>query len=488
VSPLAASLGLAVAAAFFSLLLRFERTGRPHHTLYVLLAVITVDALVNPASFTLKFGLFRIPVGPNAILLPELVLVVALAARLVARLLKPGPAGPSSTGWKASACTRAPRLLWSPDLLWWGAFLAWMAAATVRGLLGGAATDVVFFEVRAGVYLGGILALTAGVPLGLHLGPDGFPRLVRWMAVGALVFGLLDVTGLRIDAELPGLPLEGFGQMGADAATILGSFGLLGIALAVVRGAGPLDFAAGLVMLASPLLAEQRAGLASGITGILVVALLARLRVWRAVPPGGGRRLGLIALGVLGAVVLFGAVRLVASPSVPLPHEQFQRTFETRGKQQSWQARVNQWAAAPKVIAERPWTGWGLGKKYRHFEPGPDLLYSTDITHNLLLDLLLRMGLAGLVLFLAATAASIRRGLVALRRAADDRVAVTALTLVAVLAGLLTKAMAESITEKPRLAVLLAVLIGLLHGAGVSDPADPEPAPAAAAPAASGAA
>ena len=93
----------------------------------------------------------------------------------------------------------------------------------------------------------------------------------------------------------------------------------------------------------------------------------------------------------------------------------------------------------------------------------------TDLTHNIILDLfLMRTGLIGLILFVSALGVSLYEGIQVWRRHPDRFVAVLALGLVAVILGLVSKGMVESIFEKYRLACLLGLMLGMLRSTVVS--------------------
>ena len=125
------------------------------------------------------------------------------------------------------------------------------------------------------------------------------------------------------------------------------------------------------------------------------------------------------------------------------------------------QSRVNQWNAAPLVIDDRPWTGWGLGKTYLYYDPGPKSFIRTNLTHNIGLDLLLRTGVIGLGLFIAAVLASIAVGIRMWRKASDPLVAAFALASSAIVLALVSKGLVESLFEKYRLAALMGLIVGI---------------------------
>jgi O-antigen ligase len=86
----------------------------------------------------------------------------------------------------------------------------------------------------------------------------------------------------------------------------------------------------------------------------------------------------------------------------------------------------------------------------------------SKLTHNILLDLALRTGVVGLILFVVAVALTFRDGVRTWLRQSDDRIAALALACTAALAALLAKGMVESLFEKYRLAVFLGLLVGVM--------------------------
>ena len=114
------------------------------------------------------------------------------------------------------------------------------------------------------------------------------------------------------------------------------------------------------------------------------------------------------------------------------------------------------------LIADRPVLGWGLGKTYYYFEPGSMEFFKLDITHNVGLDILLRTGAVGFLLFLAALATSIFGALRTWYRSQEELIAALALGVTAAVLGLIGKGMAESILEKYRIAVVLGLFLGIL--------------------------
>ena len=142
--------------------------------------------------------------------------------------------------------------------------------------------------------------------------------------------------------------------------------------------------------------------------------------------------------------------------------------FASRGEQLTTQDRLNQWQVARGLIADRPVLGWGLGKTYFYFEPGSMEFFKLDITHNVGLDILLRTGAVGFLLFLAALATSIFGALRTWYRSQEELIAALALGVTAAVLGLIGKGMAESILEKYRIAVALGLFLGILLSAATA--------------------
>jgi O-antigen ligase len=99
----------------------------------------------------------------------------------------------------------------------------------------------------------------------------------------------------------------------------------------------------------------------------------------------------------------------------------------------------------------------------QYYETGSRSVKTIAYAHNIVLDLWLRVGLIGLMLFVFALWASVADGLKVWRRHTDPVTAALALALVAVLAGLLATAFIEPLLDEYRLATLFGVSIGMLR-------------------------
>ena len=73
---------------------------------------------------------------------------------------------------------------------------------------------------------------------------------------------------------------------------------------------------------------------------------------------------------------------------------------------ESVDARERLWSESRNLIEEHPLVGWGLGKRAELARPFPKEPLEVS-SHNILLDLWIRVGAVGVVLFLLAMASSL---------------------------------------------------------------------------------
>jgi O-antigen ligase len=145
-----------------------------------------------------------------------------------------------------------------------------------------------------------------------------------------------------------------------------------------------------------------------------------------------------------------------------LPLASLTTPFTNRAKQLSGEDRVYQWRKARVLIAARPVFGYGLGFTYVTWDPGYYTFRVNFLTHNIVGDLLLRTGVVGLILFLIPVALALGLCLRGWRELFDPRMAAITLGAGAAVTGLLAKGLFESIFEKYRLALFLAILVGVI--------------------------
>ena len=107
---------------------------------------------------------------------------------------------------------------------------------------------------------------------------------------------------------------------------------------------------------------------------------------------------------------------------------------------ESAQDRLDLASAAEKLIPQHLIIGWGLGIEFQYYETGTRTVDTIAYAHNIVLDIWLRFGLIGLVLFALALGDSIKGGLRVWRRHTDRVTASLALATVGVVVGLFATA------------------------------------------------
>ena len=453
-----AALVIALVGGIFPWLLRLERTGRSATVVYLLLGLLVLESALYPDESRIPTGLIHPGGGALSFRLVDVLIPVALLARALAR------------GF--------PRRL-ELTALWWTVLLFWLGFAAVEGALNGNSLSLDMFEAKAILYLG-LFALAAGVPLAEYVKPERLERLLIGAAVLAALLVFTDQAGISMTLGIPVFPLASTGEMGADAATLFASLGII----AAVVGACREERRLRLLLASTPLListvaATQRAALLGVVVSLVALALLVPLagRRVRTTPT----ELGLLGLAMVGLLlvpfVVAASTGLGGSASVPLSTT-LSSTLNSGEKRLSAKARVAQFGAARRLIEQRPVFGWGLGKTYSYYDPGPRQFAVTNLTHNIGTDLLLRTGVFGLALFLASVISSLSAGIAVWRRyPGEAAVAAFALAAVADLAGLMAKGMAESLFEKYRLAAFMGLLAGALVSAAATRERVSEPEP-----------
>jgi O-antigen ligase len=444
-------LGLAVAvvAGF----VRWERGGKEHLVPLVLLGLLVVEATIYANDNAVPRGLFHPGTGSIQVRLPEIYITLALVARLIAR--------------------GKPKRIGLPALLWL-AFGAWLVVGAVEGHLYHNQLAQILYEAEDIVYIVGAYALAAGVPVRRYLETAALFRLGVLCVICASILDLMTIGGISVNTNLPLLPLQGFGADGDAAATLFVAIGTMCFLPILAAGkARPRHVLAVVPVVASVVLANQRAVLAN--LGMMVLVLLVVLAVGNR--QGLGRRLrvrsGQVVVVLLAAVAVVMVVAVVPAAvdrqpvHVPLASN-FQSLFHGGSKAESAQDRLNLAAEAETLIPQHLLIGWGLGVELQYFEAGTRTVQTIPYAHDIVLDLWLRVGLIGLVLFVLAMAASFTGGLRTWRRHPDPITAALALALVVVVAGLMVTALLEPLLDEYRFAVLLGISLGMMRAAVTS--------------------
>lgn len=443
---------LIVAALLGHWFIRNERKGVPEKTILFFLGFLILEAAIYQSQTRIPAGLIHpgFGVDPNpkddlietafSFRLLDILIPLALWARLLGQRRRGGAALPT---------------------LAWAALLAWVSLAAVQGFILGNQTDLLLFEAKTVVYLG-LLFVVLGADLGKMVSSRAFQRLLVAAAAVAVIVTATDAAGVEADLEIPLFPFSSFGLVGADAASIFGALGLVTLALAVTRASNRIPLLAMTAALMAPaLIAQQRAALLGlGVSVILfcLFILLAPHRLKVTFAEGAVLLVGLVF--VVGAVALVGAGVQGKPFAIPFVSS-VEQSFARGDKALSAESRVNQWKAAPDVIAQRPWVGSGLGTTYLFYDPGPKDFIRSNLTHNVGLDLLIRTGIVGLALFSAALAALLWIGVRVWRTASDPVLAALAMAGAVIVSGLVAKGMVESLFEKYRLAAFMGLMVGI---------------------------
>jgi hypothetical protein len=429
---------------------RWERRGKEHYAVLLLLGILVLESTLYENQDLMPRSIFHPGTGSLQFRLPEVVITLALIGRLIAR--------------------GKPVRIGIPAMLW-AAFGMWMTVALLEGVLRHNDITQLQYEGKAIIYVVGGYALAAGVPVHRYLESGSFVRFMRWSAIPAAVLIVLSNVHASYVVNIPLLPLPDFGIVGTDTATIYASIGVLVFLLDLASGGRnwrSIVFV--LPLLACTVPSGQRAALIDlGVTAaviLLAVSVSSGRRRFRVT--GGNVVCAVLAIVAVVVLVLVVPAAVSKSPvQVPVVST-ISHTFNSTGKAESAQERVNEWKAAKAIIPQDLLIGHGLGFEYTYYSPASKQFLRTDITHNIILDLLMRTGLIGLILFLSALGVSLYGGVQVWRRHPDRFVAVLALGLVAVILGLVSKGMVESIFEKYRLASLLGLMLGMLRSAVVS--------------------
>ena len=348
--------------------------------------------------------------------------------------------------------------------LLWVAFGAWIISEAVVGYLNGNPRSNIAFEVKVVLYIS-LFTVARRIALRDPRTQRSFARLLYFSAVMAGVTVFLGTIGARVSLSAPGLRGAELGKVGSIGANLFIALGVLGLCLAICadRKRIPLLFVIGPLFIPA-LMAHQRAALVTlAVSVVVLAAMLPLARHKLRVTPAEGM---VVVLAAVAFVALPVFVNGVIEGKRVIPFSRSLSYALTSGeKKLSAQDRVNQFHEAKKLIVERPLTGWGLGQTITYYEVGFKMFVVTYLTHNIVVDLLLRTGAVGLALFLLAVIGSLSQAFMAWRNASDAMVAATALASVTIIAGWLAHGLVESLFEHVQLAPLFGITIGLAQAA-----------------------
>jgi hypothetical protein len=422
-----------------------ESRDRREVAVVLVVGLTVLDALLFAHQDTVPIGPFRPAIAGQDVRLVDVLVPLALLARLLTRGL--------------------PRRVTGEGLLW-TLFFGWYAYAGLVGFARAQPVDLLLFQGKLVIETGGALALVAGVPL--HRLADA--ALLRRVAhlLGAVALVLVPMAAAGISVGVPLVDGARVGEIAPDAATMLFTIGVLVI---VGLASGPLQWTVvvgSAAMLAAPLVADQRAALVGTVLPILVVGAAMGGRVWRRRSPHRvAALLPIVALvlapiGIVAARAASSGEGVAAAPLV----DRLSDPFGSQQKRESAEIRVGLLHEGRRLASDRPVPGQGLGQPAAILQGGGT--ESTTLIgdfHNVLVDLGVRTGVPGVLLFVVAAAVSLQAAARAWARLHLDAAACLVLGAGAALSGLLTKSMFETIFQKYRLALLLGLLLGIIAAA-----------------------
>jgi O-antigen ligase len=444
---------LAVAVVIINVFIRWEREGKEHLAPLVLLGMLVVEATLYADPNALPRGLFHPGSGSTQLRLPEIYITLALVARLIAR------GKPTRIGLPAGL---------------WLAFAAWMVVGAVEGKLYANPFSQDIYEAKDIVYIVGAYALAGGVPIRKYIDSGDLLKLGTLCVVCASILDLMMIGHVSVNTNLPLLPLQQFGTIGAEtAALFLAIFAmcfLVRAATAPIRLRHVLSL---VPIIGSVVLANQRAVLVNltVVVAVVVVGIIVGPRpgiTRRFFITGGQLILTLLAVVAVGIVLVVVPAAVDKQPAqIPLASS-FQSLFHNEGKAESAQDRLDLVSESEELIPQHLFIGWGLGIEFQYYEAGTRSVQPIAYAHDIVLDLWLRLGLIGLALFLVAYGVSLQGGLRVWRRHRDRDTAALALALVGVVLGLFATGLLEPLLDEYRFATLFGVSIGLLRACVVS--------------------
>ncbi|WP_116999660.1 O-antigen ligase family protein [Desertimonas flava] len=429
--------GLLAAAAVFLTARRWEIRGCPERFVALVVVFLLAECLLYPAQAQAPTGPFRIPLLGGSVRTQDALVAIGVFARLTSRPLPPRVSG---TG-----------------VLWFAAFV-WLLTATARGVLAGHPTNLVLFSAMslAGLF-GGRLLVAGCDPYRLAT------MLQGWWLLPLSVILLVLFPLTASDGDNPGYLGTDLGTIHVDTASV---FVALGTCVLLVKWSGrqgPNWLAwAPLALLITPFAIEQRATLVHLGATVLVIGWAMTRPQWRSNIRLPRAHLLWASLVVVAALMVLVIVQL-SQPKGTMPFsDYYQDTFFSTGQQLSAAARTEAYDFALDEWARAPVYGHGLGHSYEIIPPGEFEVRTLGTFDNVPLDLLVRSGAVGLVLFGLAYVSTIRNGFAVWRGDRRRTIAALALAAAATLVGLAAKSMFESILEKGKLALLIGLCAGVV--------------------------
>jgi O-antigen ligase len=433
-----------------------EERGRPEIIILVTLVIVVFDALVYPDGGAEPAGILRPTIFGHDYRAADLVIVLALLARLLVRGL--------------------PRRVTGTGLLWF-AFFAMFTIAVPLGLANGHASTLVIFQEKFVLEAGGMAILMAGVPLSSVTSPAFIGKAAWTLGLMSLVPILAAFSKHAI--SFPLLPQAGFGaSLGSDSATVLLSLAFLLLIVEICHPTPRFGVVAWCgLMIVGGIVTGQRAALIGLIVTLACTLVVMSGRPWRRRSRARLSQLlpvlALLAIP-LGTIAIINARTSPTSGAVPVVSD-LSSSFTGVGKTQSADIRLTVWRFGRHVAEQHPVFGTGLGQDFNIFQSnGSEDPFTGGDFHDIAIDLVVTTGVVGLGLFSLALASSLWSAFVTWRGARSSAIAAIALASGILLVQLVSKGLFESITQKYRFTVILGMLIGIIAQARKSEAAETE--------------
>ena len=414
--------------------IRLERRNERHSIFLVFVSVYLAEAILASHSAGVAVGLLRPQIAGQDFRLPDVVIALVVAARFF---------GPSKGG-------RIPS-----GVLPLCAFGAWYATAVVIGLLNQLPTSEVLFQGKAIFYVLGAVVAAAGADTRRLADQLAAPAVV--LAAVVALATVLGFVGRSVDLLTPVQRFDHLGVLSNDTASALVVIGGLVLLVEAVRPRRRLVVGvAGIGLLLAPLAGDHRASylVLAVVLGGVVLAVLGR--TWTRRSTIGRAALMLSMSGVL----VFGMAAAALTPFADVVVARLDTAFEGDATVRSAESRVELARRAVDRIAEHPIVGWGAGMQVIRTGEYVDDDFAS--AHNLMLDLAMRSGMIGLLLFLVALVSTERIGVQRWRRDEDNRTAAVCLAATLGVAAVVTKAMVEPALDKYRLSMMVGLCVGLI--------------------------
>lgn len=421
--------------------LTLESQGRRHTIFLVFVTSYLVESMLGGESGQVPTGLFRVNVG-GLDLRP---VMVVFSAALLARVLTSGRRPEKVTGLEAA----------------WYAFWGWYTLGIFVGLSAGLPQARVLFQGKAGFVFAGAMLVTSAADVDRLSKRITDKRLAMVLAASVVIGLIVQVLDIRIRLQTPVQTINRLGNLSNDSVTFLCFFGATVLLLELAKARPDVwVWGSALVMLTSPLARTQRASyLALGLI-VLVISWVALGPKFRDIVKITGAQTALAITAVLGlavAGVLFTSGGIVAS--------QVDSTFLGEQEATAAAVRVDFAESAIQTIREHPVMGEGVGSTFvlSIDRVGDD---QRRTAHNMILDIGMRSGLAGIFLFVVAcfvTALAVRREW---HRKVDPATSLLVLGVSFALVATFARAMVEPSIDFHRTMTVLGMSIGLLVALG----------------------